>query len=203
MLWSGMRVSAGSRGHRAPSLPWSSCSRSSGAKRHRVSSSLRQSAGVPGLCCSSAASKEAVWSKLRCLMSWKSVSPRPPWRDRSYCSPVSGWVSTGLFVQRTCAHGAMAKLRVSPLRVVTVISCIGHCGRSAAAAHQSARCTWRYRLAGMPFLNMVRTSASSLSGSSVLVSASCSPSRRVRARLVPFSCPAGSRSSTSAFSAGS
>src|SRR5690625_3103947 len=59
---------------------------------------------------------------------------------------------TGSFVHRAWAQGATLKVRF-PRRVSTVISSQGHWGRSAAAAHQSARWMHRYMSAGMLFLN--------------------------------------------------
>ena len=169
MEWSGTRVSAGRSFHSSPSLPLSLLSSTSGAKRHRASRAFFQSKGWPGVWRSNTASRLAWWSKLRCLMSWKSVSLKPPCLPRSNWSPVNGWISVGVLVQRTWAHGATLNVLTSPFLVETVICSIGHCGRSAAAAHQSARCTWRYMAAGMPFWNTVRTRASSLSASIVSV----------------------------------
>ena len=195
MEWSGMRVSAGSSGQSWPSAPLSSSSRSSGPKRQKASSVRRQSTSPSFL------TSRSKWARLRSLMSWMSVSAREP---RSNSLPLSGWIRMGCLVQRTCAHSAIARVLVCPFPVVTVTSSIGHCGRSAADAHQSARWTVRYMPAGMPFLDRTVSRASSPSGGRCPDSGMRSkPSSRCSARDVPPSWPAGSRNSTSAFSAGS
>ena len=196
MEWSGMRVSAGSSGQSWPSVPLSASSRSSGPKRQKASSVRRQSIASP-----SGTTSRSKCVRLRSLTSWKSVSAREP---RSNFLPFSGWIRVGFLVQRTCAHPATARVLVRPSRAGTVASSIGHCGRSAADAHQSARWTVRYMPAGMPFLESTVSRVSSLSGAIRPDSGMPSnPSNRCSARDVPPSWPAGSRRSTNAFSAGS
>ena len=112
MLWSGTRVSAGSSGQSVPSMPLSSSSRRLGPKRQKASKLRVQSISLRWLSwCSTSAAK---CSKLRDLMSSISVSPRLP---RSNSAPVSGWISTGRLVQRTCAQSAIFSVRAWPVLV--------------------------------------------------------------------------------------
>ena len=136
MEWSGIRVSAGSSFHSSPRVPLSLSSRNSGPKRH-MASKVRLKSVTPSWRCSS----EERWVKARALTSSKSVSVRPPCRPRSKCAPVSGCTRTGFLAQFTRAQSATPRVFSSPFLVVTEISRNGHCGLSAAAAHQSARCT--------------------------------------------------------------
>lgn len=118
-------------------------------------------------------------------MSWKSVSER---LCRSKWVPVSGWMSTGLFVQRTCAQSATAKVLCWPALVVTVISFIGHCAGVVGRGSPPVG-TLYVAVDGFfsPFLNSTWDKASSLSGSMVSPSLGVSmASSRVSTRVSPL-----------------
>ena len=153
MEWSGTRVSAGSSGQSAPSLPSSSSFASSGPKRQKASCVRSQSTESPDLTISL-----VKCLKLRCLMPPVSVSPS---FFRSNTRPVSGWTRTGSLDQSTCAQPATTPVFPSPVGSATSSS--GHCGLSAAEAHQSARFTCLYIVTGMPFSKRTRSRTSSLS----------------------------------------
>ena len=94
MVWSGMRVSAGSCCHRAR-RPSASIS---GPKRQKERA-LRRASGWPS---ASRSMRPLKWSTEAALMCAGSMSSLP----RGYSVPESGWIRTGVSVKRTWVQAA-------------------------------------------------------------------------------------------------